>query len=161
MYCPSCGAESTGLKYCKHCGINLTLPVQMPEQSLPSRGLTTGAAVALSLATTAIGLGGLGIVFATASELAGRSGVDEGIPIVMLIFGSATVFGIIALLITTLSRAMGLSQKPEQQGKRRTRVAGEHRAAPRLAPPAASSSVTEHTTRNFEQLHSRYPDVRE
>ena len=148
MYCPSCGAESTGLKYCKRCGINLTGPVQLTEQSPPR--LTTAGAWGMALATAAISLIGLGIVFASASALAGRPNVDEGIPIVMLVFGSATVFGIVAMLITLISRLMGLAQKPERKAELKSPVANEHPAAQIAEPPIGMSSVTEHTTRNFE-----------
>ena len=154
MYCPSCGAESTGLKYCKYCGINLAASVQMTEQ-IPARGLSTGVAWAIAFATAVIGLGGLGIVFGTATELAGRPDVDEGIPIVMMIFGSATVFGIVAFLLTLVFRTIGLSQKTERPDKRRKAVADNQGSMPQLAPPSQVSSVTEHTTRNFERIRSR------
>src|SRR5215472_9599747 len=106
MYCPNCGAESTfGLKYCKRCGGSLTeLTDTAVHTGPPNR--PTWAAWPIALATAVICLGGLGIVFTNAYDLVrplppggSPGGNTTAIAIVMIVFGSAVVFGILAMLI--------------------------------------------------------------
>src|SRR5437763_13136455 len=121
MYCPNCAAAySYGLRYCKQCGTNLgentqtsTLPQAAPAPKV------TGAAWALAMATVAIVLGGLGIVCTNAFDLMrpwrGENPVGNATPvaIVMLVFGSLTIFGVVALLVRLFGHL--IAPRPYQQ----------------------------------------------
>jgi hypothetical protein len=154
MYCPNCAAPySHGLRFCKQCGTNLldkseTLPAPAPK--------VTGAAWALALAMITIVLGGLGIVCTSAFDLMRASDTHNGNPtpvaIVMLVFGSLTIFGVVFMLMRLFTHMIGTRS---HHGTMATPASKNIAAAPPLvqlpAPPSAISSVTEHTTRNFEQ----------
>lgn len=152
MHCPACGAEFTsGLRYCKRCGGNLFEPAQpIMLASPPGSSRLTGAAWAIALASTAITLGGLAIVFSRAHDLArplfpgmGSNGGTTPIAITMLVFGSTTIFGVVALLIRLFTRLL-TAPAPEAQ------PAQSVLNAPGYAQLAATQpSVTEHTTRTF------------
>ncbi len=162
MYCPHCGGESTfGLKYCKRCGGNLA--AQTSPQG-PSTMRQTGAAWAVAFATVAICLGGLGIVFSAASELMeprvfGQPQTHDVTPIVitMIVFGSLTVFGVVAMLIRLFSRLMIAPKETMLPAQFERPVAGGYAQLQEPVMP----SVTENTTRNFEQPRYREPLARE
>ena len=156
MYCPNCAAEhSYGLRYCKQCGMNLMDNSQPAKPAPPAAPKVTAAAWVLALATVAITLGGLGIVFTQAFDLMRmsssevRTGEPTPVAIVMLVLGSLTVFGVVAMLMRLFThllvpRLHGQAAKDDKASS----------AAPPLtrlpASPSAVGSVTEHTTRNFE-----------
>ncbi|MEW6211213.1 MAG: hypothetical protein AB1631_22800 [Acidobacteriota bacterium] len=161
MFCPHCGAESIpGFKYCKRCGVNFAAPAEQSSKQRPVK--QTGAAWAVALATVAICLGGLGIVFGVASSLLEPSIINQPptrditpIVITMLVFGSLTVFGLAAMLIRLFTRLMtGHKDAPSQI---ETPVYTQARLP---EPPVAIPSVTENTTRNFEARY-REPVERE
>lgn len=167
MYCPNCGAESTfGLNYCKQCGANLAEPSQSTSTNKPRN---TFAALILALATLGIVLGGLGIVFTHALELAGSqppgfsppSAAAGRLGSIMVIFGSSAVAFVAVMLIRLFSNMMGLGSdlpKPAKQAKNFV----SPRSVPRIpAPPIVVSSVTEHTTRNFEPPRAYRRDTSE
>ena len=156
MYCPNCAAEHAyGLRYCKQCGLNLmdgTQPATPPPPAAPKMGI---AAWPLALATVAITLGGLGIVFTHAFDLMrarfpGDTVNSEATPvaIVMLVFGSLTIFGVVAMLM----RLFGNLIVPRVHGHaaKGDRVMSAAPLVQLPAPPSSVGSVTEHTTRNFE-----------
>jgi len=146
MFCPECGAESTqGLNYCKRCGTTLSASsvVNQPRpKSIPPL-------VPLSLVSM-VGLIGF---FATLIALANTK-IDERVLIAVAIFGGATVFGVIGLLIRISKQQLGSHPLPASDDKR------GHSTQPQLiSPPLVVSSVTEHTTRNFDpQLQQRNTD---
>ena len=157
MHCPNCGAEHTfGLKYCKRCGLSLG---DSSPQTMQMSGLRlTGAAWAIGFATVAICLGGLGIVISHAFDLlrplhAGQSMSADPTPIAlaMIVFGSATIFGIAALLIRLFSRLMSVPVEAARPAQFIKPGMAEYPVAQIPAQPI--SSVTEHTTRNFERLY--------
>jgi len=158
MYCPNCAAAySYGLRFCKQCGTNLGENPQTSTFVPPPPPKATGAAWALALATIAIVLGGLGIVFTNAFELMrsvpgeARIGNPTPVAIVMIVFGTMTVFGIVGLLVRLLSH---LISPRHHQAAPLAQAGKAVSSAPPLvqlpAPPSAIGSVTEHTTRNFE-----------
>ena len=161
MYCPACGAESTqGLNYCKRCGSNLaapTNPIRSSESRPRVRG-AAGAAWAMALATVGVTLGGLSIVFTSAFNLVrpiypGSTAVVGAATVagLMVLFGSATVFGTVALLIRFFSKLLGFGQNSSDLPHiRNQQTAGEHKPVQLPAPPSAIASVTEQTTRNFD-----------
>ena len=156
MYCPNCGAESTiGLNYCKHCGSNLSETAR-PSSAPATRN--TLAALILALATVGIVLGGLAIVFTHALALVGSQppGFSQPVPgavkigAMMVVFGSSAIVLVALMLIQLFSRVMGFGSalgKPLRTDKGFT---PQQRVPQIPAPPIVVSSVTEHTTRNFE-----------
>ena len=162
MHCPNCGTESTqGLNYCKRCGSNLappTYPINRSGETGPRIRGAAGAAWAMALATVAVTLGGLGIVFNLAFDLvrplyAGTTAVPGAALIagLMVGFGSATVFGIVGLLVRLASRLLSLPhQSHDSFHFKKQPVMGEPKLVPLPAPPSVIPSVTEGTTRNFD-----------
>ena len=103
--------------------------------------------------TLLFGLGGLAAVFAAAYKLAQRPGLDEGIPIVLMVFGSMSVVAIVALLVYLTLNLTGTSLRPQSA---RPKAKARRETNPQLPspPPVIGSSVTEHTTRTFEPVES-------
>ena len=157
MYCPNCGAESAlGFKYCKRCGGNLTETAQMSAPFAPPPRNTL-AALFLAVATIAITLGGLGIVFTHVLELIGPSRPGFSAPVqdaivvagLMVIFGTLTIGLVIFLLVKLFTRVMGLAPASSSFAQDKKHVVNDYRPAQLTTPPAVISSVTEHTTRTF------------
>ncbi|MGA9771075.1 MAG: zinc ribbon domain-containing protein [Blastocatellia bacterium] len=162
MYCPGCGAASTpGFKYCKRCGGNLTETVQLNDPVMPP-ARNTLAAFFLAVATVAITLGGLGIVFTNSMELVRPAPPGFSAPMhdaaitasMMVMFGTATIAIVVFLLAKLFARVMGLAPAGNNSAQSKKPVTSIYQpaqmSAPQLsAPPAAVSSVTEHTTRTF------------
>ena len=161
MYCPVCGTESTqGLNYCKRCGTNLTgstNAIKSVTEMPPTR--ITGAAWAIALATVAVVLGGLGIIFSLAQELVRPAIVGPGpnnaaatIAGLMIVFGSITVFGTVALLIRLFSRFPGVERESQRHASRLIKrpAVADYKPAEISASAPVMPSVTEQTTRNFD-----------
>ncbi|HJQ22661.1 MAG TPA: hypothetical protein VKA60_02015 [Blastocatellia bacterium] len=153
MYCPNCAAEHVyGLRYCKQCGTNL-LDGPQPAPPAPPAPKTIAAAWPLALATVAITLGGLGIVFTHAFDLMRmfpgevRTGEATPVAIVMLVFGTLTICGVVAMMMRLFTHLL-------VPGARAAKGDKAISAAPPLiqlpGAPSSVGSVTEHTTRNFE-----------
>jgi hypothetical protein len=167
MYCANCGAESTfGLKFCKRCGASLADATQSPAP-VPA-GRITSAAWALALATVAICLGGLGIIFTHAFDIMSplspgltRTGDPMPIAILMIIFGSLSVFGICALLIKLFARLLLAPQETPRPASLNNRGVVAPPPAQIAAPPRHISSVTENTTRNFDKSLYEEPRARD
>jgi len=158
MYCPNCAAPySYGLRFCKQCGTNLSENTQTSTLAPPPPRVT-GAAWALALATILIVLGGLGIVFSNAYDLVRPTFTNEmphgnptPVAIVMLVFGSLTIFGVVAMLMrlfTHLIAPRAAQAAPAAHAGKSFSSAPPPVQLP--APPSAVGSVTEHTTRNFD-----------
>jgi hypothetical protein len=80
-------------------------------------------------------------------------GADRKLVVLILIFGSATISGIAAMLSRQLARLIDLIEAKER-APRQVRMPAEQNYPQVAAPPRSVSSVTEHTTRNFD--HSAY-----
>src|SRR5262245_55443682 len=112
MYCAQCGAEAVeGYRFCKRCGGNLGTTELGASQQVTYIVKSNGPAWALALAATAISLIGLAILIpGTFSFVYPNPGSPQpsdgliGMAIVALIFGSLSIFGIVAMLIRVLSR---------------------------------------------------------
>ena len=160
MYCPVCGAESTqGLNYCKRCGSNLAAPTNpiRSSESKPRIRVAAGVPWAMALATVAVTLGDLGIVFSNALYLVrpiypGTTAVSGAATIaaLMVMFGSATVFGTVALLLRLFSKILGFGQESHDSHHVKRQNTGEHKPIQLPSPPSGIPSVTEQTTRNFD-----------
>ncbi|HMG34424.1 MAG TPA: zinc ribbon domain-containing protein [Blastocatellia bacterium] len=167
MYCSHCGGEiPQASKYCKRCGATIAA-VEAPPPQILYQNKYSGAAWAMALATTVITLGGLGIVLSAAYSISRPFGPIPinsqltAITIITIIFGSSAIFGIVALLISFVSRMMGL-----QSSETNSRAMQENTAVGKLAGEAVplqlrqpsfpiGSSVTEHTTRTFNDPRYR------
>ena len=154
MYCPTCGNEITvELKYCNRCGANLMLPTTMAPVALAPIRLTVPSIV---LGITI--LGGMGVIFGSATEFA-RQGLHPAAIVWMVLFSAATLFGCTGLLIRFLTKMMTLQREiaPPQQQPRPTfadRPAMPH-LPPRMEPVG---SVTENTTRTFAPIYREPAD---
>jgi hypothetical protein len=180
MHCSFCGklAHATS-RYCNGCGEILVNTNPLAETSPPhTPARLTGAAWAIALATTAITLGGLGIVFSTVSRIVSPPPWAANIPrnpgeivpvaVPMIVFGTATVFLIVFMLIRLFIRLMNLPAAPAHSEKQRQPPIPQYRPSavsappPQIqAPPMSMPSVTEHTTRNFDPIPSIEQRARE
>lgn len=149
MFCPSCGNEiPVELKYCNRCGANLTLTYS----SLPA---TVAAPVKLTVPTLVLGLtivGGLGVIFAGASELA-QLHIHPAAITWMVLFSMLTLFGSTALLLRFWSKTLSLRQNALPPVNFRSTAPPAFvstQLPPRYDP---TSSVTEHTTRTFTPIY--------
>lgn len=154
MYCPSCGTESTGLNYCNRCGANLTAPVAPPVVQFAPISLTMPILI-ISVLVALITLGGLGGIVSGTIQMVerGAGGVSPALPI----FGLPCILVIDILLIRQLSKLISAALSPN-------RVQAPQPLPPmqtdaRYIPPTTTArigptpSVTENTTRFFEETH--------
>ena len=147
MYCPTCGNEiSVELKYCNRCGANLTLPVMSQPMVLAPVKLTVPSIV-LGLTI----LGGLGIIFSSATEFATR-GLHPAAIVWMVLFSAATLFGCIGLMIRFLTKMMTMGREiaPQQHRPAVAERPPMQHLPPRMEPVP---SVTENTTRTFSPIY--------
>lgn len=149
MYCSSCGTEvALGLNYCNRCGANLSQSSNLPEQPLRPINLT-GPTIAIALMVVI----GLGIVFASVSDLA-RNDIHPAALAWMVIGGLGMIMGVAALVIRQWSNLAGVAKQKEHTFPRKKPAAKE--SAPAQLPPLRSEpvpSVTENTTRTFEPAY--------
>ncbi|MEP6636861.1 MAG: hypothetical protein ABJB97_09065 [Acidobacteriota bacterium] len=154
MYCQFCGNEvALELNYCNRCGAQLGSSENLPAPM--------AAPVRLTVPTIVLGftiIGGLGIIFGGASELAHMQLPPVAITWIIL-FSLATLFGCTALLLRFWSTLV-LSQRQSpvfQQTMRQAPAA----VAPSQLPPRVFEpvpSVTEHTTRTFTPVYREPSD---
>ena len=149
MFCPSCGTESTGLKYCNRCGANLgslAAPTEIVQINLTKPALIIGIVLAV------LTLGGFAILIAGAGMLATVTRAVD--PLIALIFmGIVTILTTDILLIRQLSKLVTAALKPDQTVRSSQTIATE--PAPQFsrantAPFLPASSVTDNTTRFLE-----------
>ena len=155
MNCPTCGAASTfGLNYCKQCGTNLLQPPVSSDQNT-NPGKLTGMFWAIAV----FGLVSLAILFGTAIPMVVVS-ANHKMVLGIIACGASVIVAIAGLLIKQLSRLITMMQNSQETSQRTTgRVSAPE--VPRLvAPPRSISSVTEHTTRNFEPVNYKEPEAR-
>src|ERR1041385_6847395 len=102
MFCPSCGAESTGLNYCNRCGANLTAPLVAPVVQMAPISLTKPILI-IGILIAIITLAGFaGIVSGTVEMVErGAGAVSPALPI----FGLPCILVIDILLIRQIGRA--------------------------------------------------------
>ncbi|HYP28278.1 MAG TPA: hypothetical protein VE262_16305 [Blastocatellia bacterium] len=165
MYCSSCGAESTrGLSHCRVCGANLNPPAgaRVPSEA-PGPVKVPGAFIFLFLVTALVGLLGFFGIFGAVINIRFLSlppDVIKKVLALILIFGTFSIVGVVAVLSHVLLRVFGFSAKPHAPAQAVRTAPIEHPPAQIHAPPMMQS-VTEHTTRNFESPLRREPGMRE
>jgi hypothetical protein len=158
MFCPTCGDENTQmLNYCKRCGTNLNVaPAKTISPLIVALFLAVvGFITVLGFVTPMIAL----------SELSNKGYGTEPLMTMAFFFLLAT-FGIDFMLLRLLSRLLGFSKQGKQEPhplvtKQPKYVTSEqnYQRLPEVQIPI--SSVTEHTTRNFEPIVSREQRKRE
>lgn len=159
MFCPYCGTESTqGLNYCNRCGGNLApLARDLARETRPA--VSTAAAWAAGLTTSAVVIIGLGILIPITVDLTTR-GMPATAVVWIALFVALAVLGCTAMLLRFWSALFGVGP---------SRAAGRDAATPALADakatdtrelgdarfdalnPASVPSVTEQTTRTLER----------
>ncbi|HST21633.1 MAG TPA: hypothetical protein VLR90_10975 [Blastocatellia bacterium] len=128
----------------------MSMPVAPPPRN-------TFAALFLAVATIAITLGGLGIIFTSVLSLVGPSPPGFTAPAhdaiivagMMVMFGTLTIGLVIFLLVKLFTRVMGLAPVNNSSAQDKKHVVNNYQPAQLTTPPAVVSSVTEHTTRTF------------
>ena len=155
MNCPNCGAASTfGLNYCKQCGSNLLQPPVSSDQSTNPAKLT-----GMFWAIAVFGLVSLAILFGTAIPMVIVSSNNK-LVLGIIACGSMVIMGIAGLLIKQLARLITMMQNSQEKSQRTTPRMMAPEVPKLVAPPRAISSVTEHTTRNFEPVNYKEPEAR-
>jgi hypothetical protein len=145
MFCPSCGTESTGLKYCNRCGANLAALGTPPE--IIQINLTKPA-VLIGIIMMFLTLGGFALLMVGARMLA--SVLHGNDPLMGLI-----VMGMLVIMIIDIILARQLTKliNAALSGRSQPTFAASNPAA-QLPYPAQqfvpAGSVTENTTRFFE-----------
>ncbi len=145
MFCPSCGTESTGLKYCNRCGANLAAPTTPPE--IVQINLTKPA-VLIGIIMMFLTLGGFALLIAGARALGGVMHGDD--PLMgFIIMGMLVIMVIDIILARQLTKLINAALRGSSQP---TFTAANPPA--QLPNPAQqfvpAGSVTENTTRFFE-----------
>lgn len=149
MFCPSCGTESTGLKYCNRCGANLgslAAPTEIVNVNLTKPALIIGILLAV------LTLGGFALLVIGAGTLATVTQAVD--PLIALIFmGIVTILTADILLIRQLSKLVSAALKTGETVRTPQTIAAE--PAPQFsrantAPFLPATSVTENTTRFLE-----------
>ena len=157
MYCPTCGNEiSVELKYCNRCGANLSLPAMIPPVAM--------APVKLTFPSIVLGLtilGGLGMIFGSATEFA-RQHLHPFAIVWMVLFSSAALFGCTALMIRFFTKMLTMHQgiSAGQPSKHTTITINDRQPMHHLPPQRMEPvpSVTENTTRTFSPIYREPTD---
>jgi hypothetical protein len=147
MFCPSCGTESTGLKYCNRCGANLSA-LMHPEVVQVS---LTRPATLIGIIMTFLTLGGFALLIAGARTLAPVVQGED--PIVAMIFMGMVIILIVDIFLARqLTKLINASLTGPKTSATGLPAAANAPQLPRpdTAPFLPASSVTENTTRFLE-----------
>ena len=147
MRCESCGAESTQeSNFCKQCGAQLG-----STEPLSTSTMIVGRLGGIFWSIAVFALVSFSTLFGVTIPLT-LFGASSRIITVLLVFGCGGIAVVAALMIQQLSRLIATVQNADKAQK--TAPGANSRIRPRIeGPPRAVSSVTEHTTRNFEQIY--------
>jgi hypothetical protein len=154
MYCPSCGTESAGLNYCNRCGANLIATATAPVVQYVPISVTKPILI-ISALVALITLGGFaGIVSGTIEMVERGAGqVSPALPVI----GLPCILVIDILLIRQLSKliavALSSSRAPVPQPIAPAQADSRYMPPPTTARLEAAPSVTENTTRFFEDAY--------
>ena len=147
MYCSSCGVDSVeGLKYCKRCGVNLTVPL---DASQP-KTLPFALVIAVLIFIGCVFMAGLSMPFLITKELSNR-GFSQSDMMALFIIESGVTLAVIAMLIRLLFRLIGANQQTDSPARGVELRRNESTTPQIVAPQEPMVSVTENTTRSFEQ----------
>jgi len=161
MFCPSCGTESTGLKYCNRCGSNLG--ALMTQTEIVEINLTKPTLI-IGMVVTFITLGGFGLLIGGARALASviQGGQD---PLIAMIFmGMVVILTVDIFLLRQLTKLINASLGSGSKKANRNQIAPAVNA-PQLPHSAVgqsfpAASVTENTTRFLEEAYREPAEIR-
>jgi len=146
MYCSSCGIDSVeGLKYCKRCGVNLTVPL---EASQP-KTLPLALIIAILIFIGCVFMAGLSMPFLITKELSTR-GFSQSDMMSLFTIESCLTLAVVAMLVRLLFRLVGASQQTDSPARVVELRTNELAPTQIAAPQEPMVSVTENTTRSFE-----------
>lgn len=158
MFCPHCGSETAAeLKYCKRCGGPNPLALAQAQEGRPV--ISPGMVWAAGCSTAFVVVAGLGVVAASVVEMS-RAGVGPVAVIWIALFLALTLFGSVALMLRFWSYLLGAVRPPAAaQLPPASRPADTSDLGPQqqqgALPEPRFASVTEHTTRTFENLKNK------
>jgi len=149
MYCPNCGVEtSEGLNYCKSCGASL---LARPEP--PARRVISFKEILLFLIIAALGLIAPIGLFVESEEIMKRGQAPIGVSTTMFGCGAVLAFLTVLVLAWLFLRMISQTSTRPELGKNREKMLPP--APQRISQIRNGSesvpSVTEHTTRSFEE----------
>jgi hypothetical protein len=150
MFCPSCGTESPiDLNYCNRCGANLSAGIAAPPAAPVN---VTKPTLIIGLVMLLITLGGFAGVFSTAVDLSVGTG-SKDVPMAVIFFGMLGIVIIDALLFSLLWKLINaaLSSAKTQTNKKQPSYQQPQFVQPTTARLQPAPSVTENTTRFFEE----------
>ncbi len=156
MYCPSCGAESTEQRrYCKHCGAGLSAPAGSNALAAPSQPtkFPTAMVIFFLLVIAFITVIGLSVPLAASSDLIRDGFGPPGVTVIFLA-SVLTALGVDGLLVALLLRLIKIHQRADDPVIDRfvkQNAMRDYSPSQIVAPPESAGSVTEHTTRNFDE----------
>ena len=146
MYCSSCGVDSVeGLKYCKRCGVNLTVPLNASQP----KTLPFALVIAVLIFIGCVFMAGLSMPFMITKELSNR-GFSQSDMMALFIIESGVTLAVIAMLIRLLFRLIGANQQTDSPARGVELRRNESTTPQIVAPQEPMVSVTENTTRSFE-----------
>ena len=146
MYCSSCGVDSVeGLKYCKRCGVNLTVPLNASQP----KTLPFALVFAVLIFIGCVFMAGLSMPFLITKELSNR-GFSQSDMMALFIIESGVTLAVIAMLIRLLFRLIGANQQTDSPARGVELRRNESTTPQIVAPQEPMVSVTENTTRSFE-----------
>lgn len=158
MFCPYCGTESTqGLNYCNRCGGNLA-PLARDGARETRPAVSTGAAWAAGLTTSAVAIVGLGILIPITVDLTIR-GMPPKAVVAIALFVALAVLGCTWMLLRFWSMLLGVGGPAQADARRTPALADAKATGPRelgtarfdALNSAPAHSVTEQTTRTLER----------
>jgi hypothetical protein len=148
MYCPTCGIETNhGLNYCKACGASLT----GRSDTLVRRSLSARE-IMLFLVIAALGMiGPLGL-FIDADDMTRMARAPASITTIMAGCGALLAFLTVLVLAWLFLRLTSSSNAPQVEVRSRDKVLlpGPQSVSQLKRGEQSIPSVTEHTTRSFE-----------
>ena len=154
VYCSSCGAESTGLNYCKRCGANLSAPQTAPVVQVVPISVTKPILI-MGILIAMITLGGFaGIVSGTIEMVERGAGrVSPALPVL----GLPCLLIIDILLIRQLSKLISAVLSPNRvqlpQPLPPMQTDARYMPTTTTGRIEGAPSVTENTTRFFEETY--------
>ncbi len=148
MFCPSCGTESAfELNYCNRCGANLNALVP----SAPAAPINiTWPTLIIGVVMLFITCGGMAGVLSAAVDLASRTG-GKDVPMAVVFFGMLGIVVIDVLLFSLLWKLINAGLAQSRTSKKQKPAAPAQLSQPITARLQPAPSVTENTTRFFDQ----------
>lgn len=152
MYCPTCGIEtSERLKFCKRCGAALNAPTEAP---VPGR-FPPVLVIAFLFFIGFISVIGLVIPLMASNDLVHSVGAGDAMKFMaLIILATLAIDGALVWLLLKLMKLYQQSGTPVQNQTAARPAMSAQTPVQIAAPPASVSSVTEHTTRNFEEYEA-------